>query len=67
MFKINYDNFSYSDNVAQDVMSTLPKNQAFIRQLQQEGYKIIEYCRKSNVESKNRTVLLQRMTNLLRE
>ncbi|KAI8094473.1 hypothetical protein BDF21DRAFT_476380, partial [Thamnidium elegans] len=55
----------FHDEVADNIVSTIPRHHAYIKQLENDGYEVIGYCRKSKKESDNRALLLQRMINML--
>ncbi|KAI7896757.1 uncharacterized protein EV154DRAFT_557974 [Mucor mucedo] len=49
----------FHDEVANSIVSTIPRHHAYIKQLKGDGYEVIGYRRKSRKESDNRALLLQ--------
>ncbi|OBZ80615.1 hypothetical protein A0J61_11336 [Choanephora cucurbitarum] len=56
----------FHDEVADNIVSTISRHHAYIKQLKGDGYEVIGYCRKSKNKSDNRALLLQRMINILK-
>ncbi|ORE02475.1 hypothetical protein BCV72DRAFT_215191, partial [Rhizopus microsporus var. microsporus] len=51
--------------VVDNIVSTTPRHHTYIKQLKDDGYEIIGYCRKSKKACDNRALLLERMINIL--
>lgn len=52
-------NSNFVGNITNATANILPKHLENIKQLKQEGYKVVGYCGKSNRKSDNLTSLLQ--------